>query len=132
MSAGMLGMTLTTRTPLPSRSSMKAVSIPAAMETTSACGAIASRQFGKDLRHVLRLDGEEDQVGVPHRLPVVGRHPDAVSPDQLRPPRFVLVRHGQSRRLQQAAGEHPLHEGAPHLSSADHTDLFSLQHRFLQ
>ena len=82
----------------------------------------------EDIRHVLRLDGENNHIGAAHSLPVVDRHGHAVGIHKLSESLFILVRHRQRLRLHQAAGYHPPHEGAPHLPAADHPDPLLLQH----
>ena len=75
MKQGVFGIALTTGDPLADRLLDGAVETPAAIETRS--GAWPSAPFALQplarLRHVLRLEAEDDDVGLAGRLGVVGR-----------------------------------------------------------
>ena len=74
MKQGVFGIALTTGIPSPTASSMATVEMPAAIETRS--GAWPSAPFAESvtrLRHVLRFQAEDDDVGPTGRLGVVGR-----------------------------------------------------------
>ena len=70
ISAGVLGMTLTTRECIPSPRTIESIVIPAAIDTTRCAGVTTGRELREDLTHALRLNRQDQDLAVLYNIEI--------------------------------------------------------------